>query len=146
MTPFPILAQTTAPTVAPTVPTDAPAPTAPTSPTAPVVAPTATTAQPSDQPFFVRFLKDGSLMPLVLAILVLYIFVFRSKRKQDAKKRDEMKALTRGAKVQTIGGILGTVVEAKDDEVVLKVDETSNTKIRFTRNAIHRVLEDKSDK
>jgi preprotein translocase subunit YajC len=37
---------------------------------------------------------------------------------------------------------LGTVVEAREDEVVLKVDETSNTKIKFTRSAIHRVLEE----
>jgi preprotein translocase subunit YajC len=44
--------------------------------------------------------------------------------------------------VQTIGGIIGTVVESRENEVVLKVDETSNTKIKFSRNAIHRVLTD----
>ena len=35
----------------------------------------------------------------------------------------------------------GTVVEAKDDEVLVKVDESSNTKIRFARSAIHQVIE-----
>jgi preprotein translocase subunit YajC len=122
LTPFVILAQTTAPATQ-----------------------TAATTQP-DAPFFVRFLRDGSLMPLILGILVLYIFVFRSKRKQDAQKRDQLKTLARGAKVQTIGGIIGTVIEARDDEVLLKVDETNNTKLRFSRNAIHRVLEEKNDK
>ena len=49
-------------------------------------------------------------------------------------------------RVQTIGGIIGKVVEADDeDRILVKVDETSNTKIWFTRNAIHRVLgEEKS--
>ena len=41
-----------------------------------------------------------------------------------------------------IGGILGTVVEARDTDVLLKVDESSNTKIRFSRNAIHRVVDE----
>jgi preprotein translocase subunit YajC len=40
----------------------------------------------------------------------------------------------------TAGGILGSVVEVRDTEVVLKVDESSNTKIKFTRDAIKRVL------
>jgi len=44
--------------------------------------------------------------------------------------------------VQTIGGILGTVIEAREGDVLLKVDESSNTKIRFARSAIHRVLEE----
>ena len=50
--------------------------------------------------------------------------------------------LKRGDRVQTIGGIIGTVVEARETEVVVKVDETNNTKIRFARKAITRVLED----
>jgi preprotein translocase subunit YajC len=45
--------------------------------------------------------------------------------------------------VQTIGGVIGTIVEVKDAEVVVKIDETTNTKIRFARSAIQQVLEDK---
>jgi preprotein translocase subunit YajC len=52
--------------------------------------------------------------------------------------------LKRGDRVQTIGGILGTVVEARESEVVLKVDESANTKIRFSRSAIHRVLDEET--
>ena len=51
--------------------------------------------------------------------------------------------LPRGAdRVQTIGGILGKVVEAEETKVLLKVDESSNTKIWFSRSAIDRVLEE----
>ena len=66
--------------------------------------------------------------------------VFRSKRQTDKKRTNMLSSLKRGDKVQTIGGILGTVVEARDTDVLLKVDESSNTKIRFSRSAIHRVL------
>ena len=78
----------------------------------------------------------------MVGVLILYIFVFRSKKQQDRKRTDMLSALKRGDRVQTIGGILGTVVEARDTDVLLKVDESSNTKIRFSRNAIHRVIEE----
>jgi preprotein translocase subunit YajC len=35
---------------------------------------------------------------------------------------------------------LGTVVDAREQEVVLKVDETNNVKMRFNRAAIKEVL------
>jgi preprotein translocase subunit YajC len=66
--------------------------------------------------------------------------MFRSKRNEDQKKKDLLSSIKRGDRVQTIGGILGTVVEVEDSRVRLKVDESSNTKIWFSRNALFRVL------
>jgi preprotein translocase subunit YajC len=40
----------------------------------------------------------------------------------------------------TIGGIIGSVVTVSDTEVTLKVDESANVKVTFTRGAIQRVL------
>jgi preprotein translocase subunit YajC len=87
-------------------------------------------------------LLQGPLFPLMVGVLILYLFVFRSKRQTDKKRTDMLSNLKRGDKVQTIGGILGTVIEARDSDVLLKVDESSNTKIRFSRNAIHRVVDE----
>jgi preprotein translocase subunit YajC len=39
--------------------------------------------------------------------------------------------------------VLGTVVDVRDNEVVVKVDESSNTKMTFIRSAIHRVISEK---
>lgn len=84
------------------------------------------------------------MIPLLIGILILYFFVFRSKRTQDRQRKDMLSQLKKGDRVQTIGGILGTVVEAQEDDVLLKVDESSNTKIRFSRSAIHRVVSEKN--
>lgn len=81
--------------------------------------------------------------PLTLMVILLAVFWFvtmRSKRKQEQQRQDMLNQLKRGDRVQTIGGIMGTVIEARDDEVLVKVDESSNTKIRFARSAIHRVV------
>ena len=59
---------------------------------------------------------------------------------QDHKKMVE--ALKKNDRVRTIGGIYGTVIDVKEDEVTLKIDESSNTKIRVTPGAIGSVLSD----
>lgn len=101
---------------------------------------TAPSTQPTPGPLFQFF--QSPMMPLLLGIAVLYIFMFRNKG-NEKKQREQMLAnLKRGDRVQTIGGILGTVVEARESDVLLKVDESSNTKMRFARSAIHRVLEE----
>ena len=79
--------------------------------------------------------------PLILIVVLFYFLFIRSKRTQDRKRKDMLGQLKKGDRVQTIGGILGTVVEARENDVLLKVDESSNTKIRFSRSAIHRVLD-----
>jgi preprotein translocase subunit YajC len=76
-------------------------------------------------------------------VMVLVLFSSSRTKKTEQKKRDDMlKNMKRGDRVMTIGGILGTVVDVRDSEVMLKVDESSNTKIKFTRDAIKRVVEE----
>jgi preprotein translocase subunit YajC len=45
--------------------------------------------------------------------------------------------------VLTSGGIIGVIANMKDDEVLLKVDENSNVRLRVTRSSIVRVLSEK---
>ncbi|RMF85901.1 MAG: preprotein translocase subunit YajC [Planctomycetota bacterium] len=82
----------------------------------------------------------GSLICIGLALLVFYWFLFRGQRKERQKHAEMLTNLKRNDRVQTIGGILGTVVDVRDHEVVLKVDETNNVKMRFNRSAVKEVL------
>jgi preprotein translocase subunit YajC len=81
-------------------------------------------------------------VPIILMVGVLYFFVFRSRRNEAKARTQKLESLKPGVRVQTIGGILGTITQVNDKEVTIKVDETNNVKIKFTRNAIHRVQDD----
>jgi len=83
----------------------------------------------------------GMQLPLLLlgAFVLIYFWGSRSRRKRDAQRKEMLASLKKGDKVATIGGILGTVITVKEDEVVVKVDETNNVRLRFSRSAIHRV-------
>jgi len=82
----------------------------------------------------------GNLLFLGVMFLLMYMILFRGPRKKQQQQKQMMQALTKNDKVQTIGGIIGTVVDIKDNEVTLKVDESNNTKIKILRSAIGKNL------
>ncbi len=79
-------------------------------------------------------------LPLILIFVVMYMFLFRGPKKKQQQHQKMVQSLRRNDKVRTIGGIIGTVIDVKDDEITLKVDESNNTKIRVTPGAISKTL------
>jgi preprotein translocase subunit YajC len=97
-----------------------------------------TGTQPAAKPvgFF-----EGPMLIIVLGMVGVMIASSVFGNGREKKKRAElMRALGKGDKVMTTGGIIGTVTELADDEVVVKTDESSNTKIRFTRAAVQQII------
>jgi len=80
------------------------------------------------------------LLPLLLIFVVMYVLLLRGPRKQQQQHKQMVQTLKKNDRVRTIGGILGTVVDIRDDEVILKVDESNNTKIRFSTSAVSKNL------
>ena len=79
---------------------------------------------------------------IILMIGVFYFVLLRGNPKGRKKRADMMSGLKKNDRVMTIGGILGSVVSVKDKEVVIKVDETTNTKMTFIKDAIRTVVQD----
>jgi preprotein translocase subunit YajC len=79
---------------------------------------------------------------LIGGFILLYWWSNRSRRKQEAKRKEMLSSLKKGDKVTSIGGIIGTVIEVREDEVTVKVDETNNVRMRFARWAIRGVGEE----
>jgi preprotein translocase subunit YajC len=88
--------------------------------------------------------KQGSpwttLLPFILIMVVMYVLMFRGPRKQQQQHKQMVQSLKKNDRVRTIGGILGTIVDIRGDEVVLKVDEQNNTKIKISTSAIGKNL------
>jgi preprotein translocase subunit YajC len=84
---------------------------------------------------------DPILMFVLLgAILLMFVFSFSGQRKERKKREAMLSAIKKHDRVQTAGGIIGAIVELKPEYVVLKVDESANTRITFARSAIQQVL------
>jgi preprotein translocase subunit YajC len=76
----------------------------------------------------------------ILMFVVLYFFLFRGPRKKQQEHRQMVQSLEKNDRVRTIGGIIGTVVDVKGEEVTLKVDESNNTKIKVLSSAVGKNL------
>ena len=83
---------------------------------------------------------SSPMFPVILGIMVLWIFMTKSKKGEERKRKDMLSHLKKGDEIQTIGGEFGRVMEIRDDRILVKVDESSNTKIWYARSAIHRVV------
>ena len=93
------------------------------------------TPGPAPSPF------SGQFVFIMLGMVVLMIVVSTLGPRRERKKREAMiNAVSKHDKVQTVGGMIGTIVELKPDYVVLKVDESANTRITIARSAIQQVL------
>jgi len=72
--------------------------------------------------------------------VIMYFILFREPRKRQRQQQKMIQSIKKNDKVRTVGGIIGIVVDVKDDEIVLKVDESNNTKIRIMASAIGKNL------
>ena len=81
-------------------------------------------------------------LPIILIFVVMYLLMFRGPKKKQQEHQKMVAALSKNDRVRTIGGIFGTVLDVRDDEIVLKIDESTNTKIRISPSAIATVLKD----
>ena len=87
--------------------------------------------------------SGGSNMILILLPMMLVAMIAisaMSGRKEKRRRADLMGSLARHDRVRTTGGVIGTIMEIRDDEVVLKVDEATNTRITFDKGAIQGVI------
>jgi preprotein translocase subunit YajC len=87
-----------------------------------------------------------TFLPWILIGVFFYLILLRPERRKRAELDTMLKNLKKNDRVVTIGGILGTVVQAgqDSDEVTLRVDESNNTRIRVLRSSISRVLASES--
>jgi len=86
----------------------------------------------------------GPLIWLLPVMLVVMILMSTLTGRKDKKRRAELlSSIKKQDKVQTLGGLIGTIVEMSDDEVVLRIEEG---RIRVTKSAIQQVISSRDGK
>ena len=88
-----------------------------------------------------------SMVPLLAAIAFLFYFLLiRPHKREQAQRQKLLDAVKKNDRVLTVGGIYGVVtnVHREANEITIKVDESTNTKLRLTLGSIARVLGEES--
>jgi preprotein translocase subunit YajC len=88
---------------------------------------------------------DPTVLILMAAIFVaFYVIIIMPMKRREKKDRENLFTnLKKNDEVLTASGIIGIVAMIKDDEVILKVDESSNVRLRVLKSTIARILNPK---
>ncbi len=88
------------------------------------------------------FSNPLSFLPIVVILVLGYFMLIRPEQKKAAEAKQMLDGLKKNDRVETIGGIIATVVSVKKDqqEVVLRLDDKSGTEMRVRMRAIAGVL------
>jgi len=87
---------------------------------------------------FVFFLNMSAV------VLIFYFLLIRPQRKERDRQKQMIASIGRGDEIVTSGGIVGTVIRAEDDRLIIKTG--GETKITIERSRIsHKVSADRPD-
>ncbi|MDD5563902.1 MAG: preprotein translocase subunit YajC [Thermoanaerobaculaceae bacterium] len=79
-------------------------------------------------------------LPFLLIFGIFYLLLIMPMRKRQKKHQELLSKLTKGDRVITTGGIFGTVVEADNDVLTIRIAD--NVKIQVARSAVAGLAKD----
>ena len=77
----------------------------------------------------------STVIMLVLMVAVFYFMLIRPENKRKKEAEQMRGAVKTGDKITTIGGIIGTVVNVKEDKIVIETS-ADQVRIEFAKWAI----------
>ena len=76
-------------------------------------------------------------LPLMIIMFAVMYFLIIRPQKQKEKKRQEMISNVRKQdRIVTAGGVHGVVVSAKENEVIVRIDDAKDVKIKVDKSAL----------
>jgi len=94
--------------------------------------------QTEGPPFWATF------APLIIIFALFYFLIILPQRRNEKRQRaDLFEKLKKNDKVLTSAGIIATVANIDDDEVTLRIDDTSNAKLKVLKSTLVRILNPK---
>ena len=95
----------------------------------------ATPAGPPSNPAIALVIQFA---PILLIFAVMYLLMIRPQQQRQKQMDLMLKALKKGDRVVTTGGLIGTVVGVEDAKVVLRISD--EVKAEFTKASVVQVL------
>ena len=80
----------------------------------------------------------NAFWPIILMVVIFYFLLWRPQKKQQKKRQEMLESLKPGAKIVTVGGVMGNIVSLHDDYLIVRIAD--KVEIKITRVAVAQVL------
>lgn len=81
------------------------------------------------------------LLPFILMFVVMYFLILRPQKRKEKERKALLSRIKKNDRVVTAGGVHGLITSVRENEVILRVDDAKDVKIKVDRSAIAAVLE-----
>ena len=82
----------------------------------------------------------GMIVQLLLIFVIFYVLLIRPQQKKLKEHEARLKAIKRGDKIITGGGIFAKVLSVNDAEDLLEVEIAEKTSVQVARSTVREVL------
>lgn len=79
-----------------------------------------------------------NLVPVLFLIAIFYFLLIKPQQKQMKERKKMLESLKPGDRIITTGGIIGTIVQIRAEEMEVKIAE--NVKIKMVKSAVTSLL------
>ena len=73
---------------------------------------------------------------MVIMFAVMYFLIIRPQKQKEKKRQEMMSNVRKQDRIITAGGVHGVVVSVKDSEVIVRVDDAKDVKIKIDKSAL----------
>lgn len=81
----------------------------------------------------------STLLFPVIIFASMYIFLIMPQRKREKKNREMLASLQEGQEIVTIGGVIGKILNIKDQEVIVETS-IEKTQLKIMKWAVREVM------
>lgn len=82
---------------------------------------------------------------LIIMFAIMYFLIIRPQKTKEKKRLEMISNVRKHDKIVTVGGVHGVVVSVKENEVVVRVDDAKDVKLRIDKSAITAVTASKDE-
>ncbi|GAA3681552.1 MAG: preprotein translocase subunit YajC [Acetobacter sp.] len=81
-----------------------------------------------------------SFLPFVAVFAIMYFLLIRPQQQRQKQLKSELKALRRGDRIVTAGGVIGVVQRTREESNEVEVEIAPNVRVMVMRETISTVL------
>ncbi len=83
---------------------------------------------------------------LIIMFAIMYFLIIRPQKQKEKKRLALISNVRKQDKIVTTGGVHGVVTSVKENEVIVRVDDSKDVKIKIDKSAITSVTAPRDEK
>ena len=87
----------------------------------------------------------GFLIPMVAIMAIFYLLLIRPQQKKQREHENMLKAIQKGDRVVTAGGVHGVVIGTADDVLTVDIGVHEKIRVKLDRSRVERVEKPKAE-